>query len=55
MSSEGGSLEDPDEVRPAHMRAKKRRLYHSDDKEGKCNSETISSVEIQLFEKAACA
>jgi len=30
MSPEVGSLEDPNEGRPVHMRARKRRLYHSD-------------------------
>jgi len=31
------------------------KLYHSDAKEEKCDSKTVSSVETQLFEKAACA
>ena len=50
-----GSLEDPNEGRPVHMRARKRKLYHSDAKEGKCDSKTVSSVETLLFEKAARA
>ena len=52
-----GTLEDLDEGSPVHMRKKqkkKMRLYHSDAKEGKCDSGTVSSVETQLFEKAAC-
>ena len=32
---EVGTLEDPDESRLAHMRARKRKLYHSDAK-GEC-------------------
>jgi len=37
--------------------AKKRemKLYQSDAKEGKCDSTTVSSVEILFFEKAARA
>jgi len=38
MSPEVGSLEDLDEGRPVHMREKKK-LYHSDAKEEKCESE----------------
>jgi len=45
------SLEEPDEGRPVHMRARKRRLYHSDAKEEKCDSETISSVEHSSLQK----
>jgi len=45
MSPEVGYLEDLDEGKLVHKRATKRRLHHSDAKEGKCNSETISSVE----------
>jgi len=55
MSPEVGSLEDPNEDRLVHMRGKKKKLYHSDAKEGKCDSEIASSIETQLFEKAACA
>jgi len=52
MSPEVGSLEDLDEGRPVHMRKKKRKkLYHSDAKEEKCDSKIVSSVETQLFEK----
>jgi len=54
MSPKVGSLEDPDKGRPVHIRAKKGSLYHSDAEEGKCDSEIVSSVETQLFEKAAC-
>ena len=39
MSPEVGTLEDPDEGRPVHMRKKKKKLYHSDANEGKCDSE----------------
>jgi len=31
------------------------RLYHSNAKEEKCDSETVSSVETLFFEKAARA
>jgi len=31
------------------------KLYHSDAKEEKCDFETVSSVETQLFKKVACA
>jgi len=31
------------------------RLYHSDAKEEKCDSETLSSVETLFFEEAAHA
>jgi len=48
-----GTLEDPDEGSLVHMR-KKMRLY-SNAKEGKCDSETVSSVETLFFEKAARA
>jgi len=41
-----GTLEDPDESSPVHMRKKKkRRLYHSNAKEGKCDFETVSILE----------
>jgi len=50
-----GSLEDPDKGRPVHMRAKKKRLYHSNAKEGKCDSKTVKNVETLCFEKATCA
>ena len=55
MSTEVGSLEDPNEGRLVHMRGKKRKLYHSDAKEGKCDSKIVSSVQTQLFDKVACA
>jgi len=42
--SEVGTLEDPDKRSPIHMRKKYMRLYHFDTKEGKCDSETVSSV-----------
>jgi len=49
-----GTLEDPDESRPIHMGKKEMKLYHSDPNEEKCDFEIVSSVEIQLFEKATC-
>jgi len=40
MNPKVGSLEDPNKGKPIYMRAKKRRLYHFDAKEGKCDFET---------------
>jgi len=54
-----GTLEDPDEGSPVHMREnnkrKEMRLYHFDVKEGKCDSETVSSLETLFFENVARA
>jgi len=50
-----GSLEDPDKGRSGPQEGKKKKLYHSDAKEGKRDSQIVSSVETQLFEKATCA
>jgi len=56
MNPEVGTLEDLDEGRPVHMKGKKKeKLNSSDAKEGKCDSEIVSNVETQLFEKAAHA
>jgi len=44
-----GTLEDLDEDSLVRMREKKR-LYHSDTNEGKCDFETVSSVETLFFE-----
>ena len=54
-SPRSGYLEDPDEGRPAHVGIKEMKLYRSDANDGKCDSEIVSSVETQLFEKVARA
>jgi len=41
MNPEVGTLEDPDEGRSVHMRKKKKKLHHSDAKEGKCDSKIV--------------
>jgi len=50
-----GSLKDPDEGKSVHKRAKKTKLRHFIANEGKCDFETVSSVETQLFQKATYA
>jgi len=49
------ALEDPDQGREVHGNTATIKLYHSDAKGKNGDSEIVSSVEIQLFEKAACA
>ena len=44
-----GTVEDPNEGSPVHMKKKNMRLYHSNAKEEKCDSETASSVETLFF------
>jgi len=54
---EVGTLEDPDEGRLIHM-GKKRKKWNciiSMPRREKCDYKTISNVETQLFETAACA
>jgi len=45
-----GILEDPNEGSLGPHGKKNMRQYHSDAKEGKCDSETISSVETLFIE-----
>ena len=54
MSPEVGSLEDHDKGTLVHMR-KKRKLYHSDAKEGQCDSKICFQVlKHTLYESSMC-